>query len=149
MKVTQIVSVPTPPAIPKIMNVFPYDFMGQCFAQCFESEAPSKLVRFLKRDWNVSVSDPPAKFEKLFMDRMTDETCMGDAVWENIDTIGENRVEWRCNTTCQLHNMCDQHHALEAYANDCEYKCRDSRGDHNCWQNCRHGVIKLYAKVPR
>jgi hypothetical protein len=112
-----------------------YDFMGECFAQCFEVDAPPKLVRIVKQSWNISSTDPQSKFEKLFVEKMTDQTCIGHKYWENRDTIGENRLEWRCNSTCQGSNMCHRHHILEAFYSKCENDCR-AKGIPNCWKMC-------------
>jgi hypothetical protein len=106
---------------------------GECFSQCFESEAPSKLVRFLKLEWNISASDSTGKFEKMFVEKMTEPTCVGEESWHQ--DIGQNRLEWRCNSTCQKTNLCHSHDILQAFESECSNACWES-GGHNCWQSC-------------
>ena len=58
---------------------------------------------------------------------------MGDDRWH--PEIGENRMEWRCNATCQRSNLCHQHSIFEAYATQCRENC-EQQGGHNCWALC-------------
>ena len=109
------------------------DRMGECFSQCFEAESSPRLVRFLKLEWNISSNDDPMKFERMFLEKMTEPTCMGDERWH--EDIGHNRMEWRCNSTCQKNNLCHKHAVFDAYRNECEQACRD-RGGHQCWEAC-------------
>eukprot|EP00945_MAST-04E_sp_MAST-4E-sp1_P004283 g4283.t1 len=107
--------------------------MGECFSQCFEVESPARLVRFLKLEWNISSTDAPLKFENMFVEKMTEPTCMGDERWHH--DIGWNRMEWRCNATCQKGNLCHKHSVFDAYRNECEEACR-ARNGHHCWEAC-------------
>ena len=51
---------------------------------------------------------------------------MGDDRWHQ--DIGHNRMEWRCNATCQKSNLCHQHSIFEAYSTTCRENCERQGG---------------------
>jgi hypothetical protein len=106
----------------------PYDYMGECFAQCFQQTADQKIVSIVKDMWNVSftAADADQDFERKFVEKMTEPTCVGPDRWR--DGIGRNERRWHENVTCMKTWQCSSHDILHSYHRECWDR---EVGDHN------------------